>query len=333
MLHPKTIKHKASDCAKTISYLILIFFISVSMQVSAATVTAGQKQVAKVNGTVLTEADLQEALNEIMPASVFHGGFSSEKRASYRPQAFEKMIEKELLFQAAIKKEIKVNKKAIKKKKDRTIKRLGGKKKFRMALKKAGLTENQYEKILKKKQLIKQITTLEITNKAKASDQEIKTYYKKNKDKLVRPEARRIRHILIAVKPSATAAEKKLKREKASEVIAKIKAGEEMSKVAWTYSDDRYKVKGGDLGLVHRGRLDPSLEKEVFKLEPNRLSNIIETRFGFHIVRVEEVKPPEQLSLEDASPKIKKQLTDKKAEQIRKKLISRLKSQAQIEAY
>ena len=115
MLHPKTIKHKASDCAKTISYLILIFFISVSMPVSAATVTAGQKQVAKVNGTVLTEADLQEALNEIMPSSVFHGGFSSEKRASYRPQAFERMIEKELFFQAEIKKGIKVNKKAIKK--------------------------------------------------------------------------------------------------------------------------------------------------------------------------------------------------------------------------
>ena len=42
---------------------------------------------------MLTEADLEAALNEIMPAGVFHGGFSSEKRATYRPQAFEKMID------------------------------------------------------------------------------------------------------------------------------------------------------------------------------------------------------------------------------------------------
>ena len=65
---------------------------------------------------MLTEADLEAALNEIMPAGVFHGGFSSEKRATYRPQAFEKMIEKELFYQEAVKKGLKVEEELTEKK-------------------------------------------------------------------------------------------------------------------------------------------------------------------------------------------------------------------------
>ena len=82
-------------------FLLLSVALSLAWSIPAA---ALPKPVAKVNDTVLTEADLEAALNEIMPAGVFHGGFSSEKRATYRPQAFEKMIDKELFYQEALKK-------------------------------------------------------------------------------------------------------------------------------------------------------------------------------------------------------------------------------------
>ena len=87
---------------------------------------AYKKPVAKINDTVLTEADLDAALNEIMPAGVFHGGFSSEKRASHRPQALEKMIEKELFFQEAIRTELKIDKELIDNEIDKISKKLGG---------------------------------------------------------------------------------------------------------------------------------------------------------------------------------------------------------------
>ena len=73
-------------------FLLLLFALVVAWDKPAS---AASKPLAKVNGTVLTETDLEEALNEIMPAGVFHGGFSSKKRLQRRPQAFEKMIEKE----------------------------------------------------------------------------------------------------------------------------------------------------------------------------------------------------------------------------------------------
>ena len=82
--------------------MVLLLFV-VPIPAWSAPASSLEKPAAKVNETVLTEFDLQEALNEIMPAGVFHGGFSSEKRASYRPKAIEKMIEKELFCQEAVK--------------------------------------------------------------------------------------------------------------------------------------------------------------------------------------------------------------------------------------
>ena len=116
-------------------------------------------------------------------------------------------------------------------------------------------------------------------------------------------------------------------------MIDKINAGQDMSAVASDYSDGPYRVKGGDLGLVHRGRLYPTLEKEVFQLEPGRLSGIIESIYGYHVVRVEEVKPQEQMRLEDVYPSVQKELTEKKEKQLQEALTARLRGNAQIEVY
>jgi peptidyl-prolyl cis-trans isomerase C len=291
------------------------------------------KPVAKVNDTVLTEVDLEAALNEIMPAGVFHGGFSSKKREEYKPQAFEKMIDKELYYQEAVKKGLKIDKEVIKKERDKTIKRLGGKKKFKMALKNSGITDEQYREKLKKKHLVKRFITVEVKEKAQVSDEEIKAYYEANKKKFMRPEARRLMHILISVKPEATAEERQAKKARAQEVIDKINAGQDISAVAWDYSDGPYRVKGGDLGMVHRGRLYPTLEKEVFQLEPGRLSGIIETIHGYHVVRVEEVMPQEQMRLEDVYKNVQKELTEKKEKQLQEALTTKIRAEARIEVF
>jgi peptidyl-prolyl cis-trans isomerase C len=315
---------------------MIFLFLSVTLSlVWCITASALPQPVAKVNDTVLTEADLQQALNEIMPAGVFHGGFSSKKRATYRPQALEKMIEKELFYQEAVKIGLKVDEKILQAERAKTIKRVGGEKKFKVALKKAGLSDEQYREKLQKKHLVKRLIIVEVKEKAQAqvNDREVKAYYEANKKKFMRPEARRLKHILISVKPEATAEEWKTKKARAREVIDKINAGQDISVVAGDYSDGPYRVKGGDLGLVHRGRLYPTLEKEVFQLEPGRLSGIIETIYGYHVVRVEEVKPQEQMSLEDVYQSVQKELTEKNEKQIRETLTARLKAAARIEVY
>ena len=118
---------KAGEIDRMI-FLLLSVALSLVWSIPAA---ALPKPVARVNDTVLTESDIEDALNEIMPAGVFHGGFSSKKREERRPQAFKKMIEKELFYQEAVKKGLMVDKGVIEGGRDKSIKRLGGNKNMR----------------------------------------------------------------------------------------------------------------------------------------------------------------------------------------------------------
>ncbi|NOX35071.1 MAG: hypothetical protein GXP56_15305 [Deltaproteobacteria bacterium] len=289
--------------------------------------------VADVNGVVLINYDLQVSLNEIMPAGIFHGGFSSEKRASYRPEAIEKMIEKELLYQETLKRGMQADTKAIKKFRDKIIDKIGSLEKYKKVLKKNGLTDELYIRSLKKNEMAKKILKIEVDNKAEVSNKEALEYYKKNFKGFMRPETIKLRHILISVKPNASAVERSKLKTKAKQLLSRIKAGEDMAKLARDNSDDMYRIKGGDYGFIHRGRLDPELEKHIMKLGLNELSNVIETRFGYHIARVEAIRPPTQLSYEQVSEKIKIKLSKIRKKKLKKAFISQLRKNAEIIIY
>ncbi len=311
----------------------LILLLMLSFILCHAAEGNAQKPVAKVNNTVLTGYDLEEAFNEIMPAGSFHGGFSAKKRMARKPEAIEKMIEVELLYQEALKIGLIADNELIKKALEKTITRLGNKKQFKLALKKAGLSEKQYREKHAKKDLVEKIIKTEVEDKANVTDETVATYYNKNKQRLVRPKAQKVRHILVSVKPSANTEERKLRKERALEVLDKIEAGEDMAKLAWEYSDDTYRVKGGDLGYVHQGRLEPELESELNKLKVGQLSGIVKTRSGYHILKLEGTTEPKQLSLEEASPNIKKMLMENMRTKLREALMKRLKNEAKIEIY
>jgi peptidyl-prolyl cis-trans isomerase C len=291
------------------------------------------KPVAKVNNETLTEADLEKALDKIMPAGGFHGGMSSHKRASFRPQAMEKMVEAELLFQEARTSGIVVDQDALQSDLDSHIKRFGSVERYKQALEQAGMSDNQFRKRLTKDRMINKLLELHVKNKAAATNQDAKTFYQANKKSFFRPETRRIRHILIASKSDASPQQKSERRARAEEVLAKLRAGEEMSVLAWKYSDDPYRVKGGDLGMVHKGRLEPAIERAAVELRLNQISDIIKTKHGYHIIRVEAIQPSKQLGFEEVADNIRKMLTKKKEARLKNELITRLKSEARIEYY
>ena len=325
---------RACQLPNTRSLLISIYLF-ILLHWLTVTVLAGEgpPAVAKVNETILSDSDLQQALNEIMPAGMFHGGFSSKKRASYRPQAIEKMIEKELFYQEAVRMKMMVDQATLENKHKNVIQRLGGEQKYLAALNRAGISQNQHIHILKKQLLTESFVEHEITLKSLVTDHQARTHYRSNQEKFKRPEARRIRHILIAVKPSSSKEERQSRKDLSRQILARIKGGEDMASLAAKYSNDRYRIKGGDYGLVHTGRLVPELEKEVFKLPLNSISDVVKTMFGFHIVRVEEIKPPEQLPFKKVSQKIKKMLTSENETRIRQALLEKLRSTATITIY
>ncbi len=293
-------------------------------------VFGSDQTVAVVNGVTLTESDLQRIINELLPATFYHQTITSEKKAELRKKAIDELIKRELYYQEAKRVGIKVDKSEINQGLESIKKRFKSKKEYKDALKQAGITEDDLKKDIERNLLIQKFYQKEVIEKSKVSDEYLKDYYEKNKKDFLRPEAVHIRHILIKIEPTATEEQKKEKKRQAKEILSRARQGEDFGMLAYNYSADDWRVKGGDLGLIHRGRLLPELEEVAFKLKPGEISDLIETIYGFHIIRLEEKLPPTQLSFDEIKDNLKKEMEKKKQRDLEENLIKLLKDKSEI---
>ncbi|HKN00827.1 MAG TPA: SurA N-terminal domain-containing protein [Candidatus Binataceae bacterium] len=136
-------------------------------------------------------------------------------------------------------------------------------------------------------------------------DKEIQGYYNRNaKTRFTHPDQVHARHILIAVPAGATDNEKAAAKTKALDVLKQAQSGGDFAKLAAKYSDDpSNKLQGGDLGSFGRGQMVKPFEDAVFAMKPGQIT-LVETRFGFHIVKLEEFKPAHTDTIAEAKPKI-----------------------------
>lgn len=149
----------------------------------------------------------------------------------------------------------------------------------------------------------------EIAEKVSISEEDMKSYYDTHKDEFKTPEMARVRHILVKVAPGASEEEKKKAKEKAEGILDKIRAGEDFAKLATELSDDTgSKAKGGDLGFFARGRMVKPFEDAAFSLKPGQVSGIVETQFGYHIIKMEEMKEAGIDTFETVKERIRQKL-------------------------
>lgn len=136
-------------------------------------------------------------------------------------------------------------------------------------------------------------------------DKEIQGYYNRNaKTRFTHPDQVHARHILIAVPAGATDNEKAAAKTKALDVLKQAQSGGDFAKLAAKYSDDpSNKSQGGDLGTFGRGQMVKPFEDAVFAMKPGQIA-MAETRFGFHVVKLEEFKPAHTDTIAEAKPKI-----------------------------
>ena len=145
-------------------------------------------------------------------------------------------------------------------------------------------------------------------------EDEIRAYYQTHPKEFVIPEQIHARHILLKVPEGADKAKLEEIRKKAEEIRERINNGEDFDKAAQKESQDQETAeKGGDLGFISRGTMNPALEKVAFKLEVGKLSEPILTDQGYEIMRVDEKKPETQTDFEVAKAKIEEKLLEEKA--------------------
>jgi peptidyl-prolyl cis-trans isomerase C len=157
--------------------------------------------------------------------------------------------------------------------------------------------------------LVNEFLRREVAQKATVSEDDIKSYYDGHKDEFKTSEMVRARHILIKVAPQSSEEAKKTAKEKAESILNKIKDGEDFVGLARNFSDDTAsKSIGGDLGFFPRGKTVKPFEDAAFSLKPGEVSGIVETQFGYHIIKAEEKKAPSIDTFENAKERIQQKL-------------------------
>ncbi|EEX49163.1 MULTISPECIES: peptidylprolyl isomerase [Jonquetella] len=165
------------------------------------------------------------------------------------------------------------------------------------------------------------------------SDAEIKQYYDAHQDSFFVPESIRASHILISVPKGASDKEVAEAKDKAMDIIKKIKSGSlEFSKAAQDMSSCPSKVQGGDLGFFSKGQMVPAFEKAAFALKPGEMtSEPVRTDFGFHIIKVTDAHPAKTMPLDDVKASIKSTLSSQAKLAAFQKAIAELRQKYPVE--
>jgi len=310
------------------------FFVGMTLCAAPGSSHAAEpsKVLAKVNGVPITESEVEYETGKIASRNLYHNqNVPSEKRAAFEKEALENLINQELEYQEAKRQGITADKEEINERVGEVKKRFASEGEFKATLKKNNLTLAKYEESIRKALLIEKIVSAEVEKKAEVSDDEEKAYYENNKERFKEPEMIKVRHIAIGFDPSKGTEDMARAKGKAEEILKMANSGEDFATLAREYSDDSYRDKGGDLGYVPRGRMDPELEKVAFSLKPGEIIGPVETRRAYYIIKMVEKKPERTSSFDEVKEGLRKVLEARKMEERSIEWIASLRKKAKIE--
>lgn len=307
------------------------------------------KTIARVNDDIILQSEYDEAVNpvveqikrtygEMMPQDKM-----DQKIAEIRKELLDQMIDQKLLLQEARKRGITVRKREIKKgikavkdrfkKKDgKTVTMAKAEAGFNAELKKQKLTMSQFRDKIREDIMVNKMIDDEVVSRVKnPTEEELKKYYEKNREKIDEPEKVAVRHILIRFEENASKKEKSQALNKIKEVQKKLKKGGDFAKLAEKYSEDPGSARmGGELGFIIRGMMVENFEKVAFKTQVGVISNYFKTEFGYHILKVDAKQAKQKRSFEQVKDNLKRYLLAEKHQEQYEKFIKTLRDNAEI---
>lgn len=316
-----------------ISAMFCLFLVGIAWPVQAEKAKTPEEKVAVVNGVKITRADFDRELSRTRQLYGMGKPIEASQLPEIEKKTLDSLVEREVLFQESEKKGIKIDESVVDAELEKLKKRFPSNEEFKQNLERIDLTEASLKTQFKRVMAIQRLIEEEIVANVAISDSEIETYYKSNPDLFKQPEQVRASHILIGVKSDANESEKAEARKKIESVVSRLKQGDDFSALAKEFSSCPSNAKGGDLGFFGRGQMVKPFEDAAFSLKPGESSDVVETRFGYHVIKVVDKKPENTLALADVQEQLEQQLKQQRVRSEMGKYVDGLKEKAKIERF
>ncbi|HUP63891.1 MAG TPA: peptidylprolyl isomerase [Thermoanaerobaculia bacterium] len=170
-----------------------------------------------------------------------------------------------------------------------------------------------------------------IRSQMSISEEDLRAQYEASKEAYRQGDSVSAQHVLIRVEPSTTPEQDAAARQRAEEVLAKARAGEDFSQLAREFSEEPgAATTGGDLGFFTRGMMVPEFEEAAFALQPGQISEVVKTQFGYHVIRVNERRQNAIRPYEEVRSEIETSLADQRVRNAAREAIA--SARARLEA-
>ena len=203
---------------------------------------------------------------------------------------------------------------------------------FQQGMAAQGLTLDQVRKQAQTNLLVQKVIDAEVASKIVVADADVNAFYQQNLERFKQGDSVRASHILIALPQKPTAEQRAQAKTKAQAVLKQVRGGADFAALARAESQDPGSApNGGDLGFFVRGQMAPAFEEAAFETKPGTVSGVVETPFGFHIIKVHARRGPRTAPLIEVSGQIKSFLEQGQREQKLQQFVEQVKTKSKIE--
>jgi peptidyl-prolyl cis-trans isomerase C len=286
--------------------------------------------VARVNGEDVKKSELDMAVKSLEDRA--RTPVPAEQRDAVYRQVLDRIIGFHLLVQEAKARKVVAPPWEVDGQVEQIRKQFPSEDAFKQMLQSRGVTLEQLRADTAQTIAVNVMLKNELEPKITVSETDSKTFYDQNKPRFRQEDSVHASHILIRTTDQADAAAKAKAKAQADDLLAQLKKGADFADLAKKFSQDPGSAQnGGDLGFFNKGQMVPAFEQAAFGLKPGQTSGVVETPFGFHIIRVSETKPGRDLGYEEVKAQIedflKQQMRDKKSQEF----VDQLKAKGKVQ--
>src|SRR3989338_6540907 len=305
------------------TFCLLSFLLVVTASASAETVN---RIAAIVNDEVITEADVAAHVNSILAEQHLPNPTEAEA-LEMQMMVLRNLIEQRLILQEAKKSGLMVGNGEVAQRLDVLRSRAGSEEQFQQRLAGSSLTEEKLRQKIREQLMVQRIVDAKVRSTIVVTPLEVASVLEAHPEQAKPGERARALHLLVRVTEDRTEAKA---RALIGDLRRQLANGADFSALAARYSEDPSAADGGRMDWVASGELLPELDQALFGLPVGSISEPIQTRLGFHLLKIEERRPSSELSVTEANRTVTQQLYQQKFEAAMKRWLGELRQNAYI---
>lgn len=293
----------------------------------------GAGYVATVNGVIIGEKELSQEL--AMLKQQMAGRVSAEQLGSMEPmlkqQAVANLVNRALLTEAAKNEDIAISDDQVDAKYEEIRANFPDEETFIAQLSRSNMTVDEFRVEVERGMKLEELVNIKTADISAPTAEEAKEFYASNSDRFTTPERVRASHILITVAETDTEITREQKKAKIDDLHAQLVAGADLAALAMANSDCPSKDKGGDLGFFGRGQMVKPFEDAAYALDVGQISPVVETQFGYHVIKVTEKEEAGTTDFSEVEASIIDYLADMKKQDEMNTYMTSLRDASSIE--